>query len=260
MTYTDIIVEKKGPEAWLTLNKPHVYNAMGRQTLTDILAALEDTANDPAIAILVIRGAGNNFCTGMDVKEGISPGGPGADAFTQLADKVFKGLKKYEKITIAVVSGYCMAGGFELALCCDLIIAEEKCKIGDGHINLPGWVPNAGASVYLPRLIGPRKSKEMLLTGDLISGKEAERIGLANKAAPAEKLEQCVEEFVAKLSSKASIGLKNMKMLIDKGAECSIETALSLERATLKMMISTRDYQEAVAAMAKKRKPDNKAD
>jgi enoyl-CoA hydratase/carnithine racemase len=258
VTYTDIIVEKKGAAAWLTLNKPHVLNAMGRKTLTEILAALKDTAKDPAIMVLIIRGAGNTFCTGMDVKEGIAPGGPGAEEFTKLADSVFKGLKKYEKITIAMVNGYCMAGGFELALCCDFIIAEENCKIGDGHINLPGFVPNAGASVYLPRLIGTRKAKEILLTGDLISGKEAEKIGLANRAVPADKLEQTVEEIIAKLASKSPLGLKSMKMLIDKGIESSVATALSLERATLKMMVNSEDYQEAVSAMAKKQKPDYK--
>lgn len=259
MKYTDIIVEKKGPVAWLTLNKPRVYNAMGRQTLTEILAALEDTANDPAITVLVIRGAGNNFCTGMDVKEGISPGGPGAEEFTRLADKVFLGVKKYPKVTISVVKGYCMAGGLELALCCDLMIAEDNAKIGDGHIKLPGFVPNAGASVYLPRLIGVRKAKEILLTGDFISGKEAERIGLANRAAPAERLDQEVDELVGKLVTNSPLGLKYMKMLIDKGVECSIESALTLERTTLKMMVNTREYKEAVTAMARKRKPDPKS-
>jgi enoyl-CoA hydratase len=256
VTYTDIIVEKKGPAAWLTLNKPYVMNAMGCQTLNDILAALEDTANDPLIIVLVIRGAGDNFCTGMDRKEGISPGGPGAEEFTKLADSVFKGLKKYEKISIAMVNGYCMAGGFELALCCDFIIAAENCKIGDGHINLPGFVPNAGASVYLPRLIGTRKAKELLLTGDLISGREAERIGLANRAFPADKLEKSVEEIVTKFASKSPLGLKSMKMLIDKGVENNLEDALSLERDTLKKMVNSDDYREADSAMAKKRKPE----
>ena len=254
MEYIDIIFEKKGPVAWLTINKPHVRNAMGRRTLSEMVAALEDAAGDPAVKVLVFRGAGNTFCSGMDVKEGISPGGPGAEEFTQLADRFFHGVKKFAKITIAVVNGYCLAGGLELALCCDLVIADEDCKIGDGHINLPGWVPNAGASVYLPRLVGLRKAKELLLTGDFISGKEAERIGLVNRAVPAAKLEEVVEELTAKLAGKSAIGLRYMKMLIDKGAECSIDTALSLERTALKMIVNTAEYREAVAAMLKAKK------
>ena len=257
MTYTDIIIEKKGPVTWLTLNKPNVLNAMGRHTLIDILACLEDVADDSSV-VLVIRGAGNTFCTGMDTKEGISPGGPGAEEFTQLADKVFQGVKKFPKITISIVEGYCLAGGFELALCCDFIIAEENCKIGDGHINLPGFVPNAGASVYLPRLVGIRKAKELLLTGDLISGKEAERIGLANLSAPSYKIEQVVDDLIAKLVAKSPLGLKYMKLLVDKSAECSTETALALERTTLKMMVNTQDYKDAVSAIEKKRKQNSK--
>jgi enoyl-CoA hydratase/carnithine racemase len=231
---------------------------MGRRTLTEILTCLENAASDPSIVVLVIRGAGNTFCTGMDIKEGISPGGPGAEEFTQLADKVFQGIKKFPKITISVVEGYCMAGGFELALCCDFIIAEENCKIGDSHINLPGFVPNAGASVYLPRLIGIRKAKELLLTGSLISGKEAERIGLVNSAVPADKLEQVVDDLIAKLVTKSPLGLKYMKMLVDKGAEYSTEMALALERTTLKMIVNTQDYKDAVSAIEKKRKQNSK--
>jgi enoyl-CoA hydratase/carnithine racemase len=252
--YTDIVVQKKGPVAWLTLNKPHVRNAMGRQTLTEMVAALEDAANDPAIKVMVFRGAGNTFCSGMDTKEGIAPGGPGAEEFTQLADSFFHGVKKFAKITVSAINGYCLAGGLELALCCDFVIADEDCKIGDGHINLPGWVPNAGSSVYLPRLVGLRQAKEILLTGDFISGKEAERIGLVNRAVPAAKLEQAVEELTARLAGKSALGLRYMKMLIEKGMECSTETALSLERTALKMIINTTDYREAVAAMQKAKK------
>ncbi|OGO07036.1 MAG: hypothetical protein A2Y92_02865 [Chloroflexi bacterium RBG_13_57_8] len=258
MTYTDITFEKKGPAAWLTLNKPRVRNAMGRQTLREILACLEDADADPSIAVLVFKGAGNTFSTGMDIKEGISPGGPGAEEFTALADQVFQGVKKFPKITIAVVEGYCMAGGFELALGCDFIITEENCRIGDGHINLPGWVPNGGASVHLPRLVGIRKAKELLLTGDLISGREAERIGLANRTVPADKLGQAVDDFVSKLVAKSPLGLKYMKMLIDKGSECSTETALALERSTLKMIVNTPEYKEAAAAVERKRKHDSR--
>jgi enoyl-CoA hydratase/carnithine racemase len=256
--YTDTIIKNKGPVTWLTLNKPNVLNAMGRRTLKEILTCLEDATNDPSIVVMVIRGAGNTFCTGMDIKEGISPSGPGAEEFTQLADKVFQGIKKFPKITISVVEGYCMAGGFELALCCDFIIAEENCKIGDGHINLPGFVPNAGASVYLPRLVGIRKAKELLLTGNLISGKEAERIGLVNSAVPADKLQQVVDDLITKLVTKSPLGLKYMKMLVDKGAEYSTEMALALERTTLKMIVNTQDYKDAVSAIEKKRKQNSK--
>lgn len=255
MTYTDIIVRKTGPVAWLTLNKPHVMNALGKQTMTDINAALEDIEGDPAIIVIVIRGAGGNFCTGMDRREQALPVGPAAEETTQLADRVFKGIQKSSKITIAVVEGYCMAGGFEIVLGCDFIIAEENCKIGDGHISLPGFVPNGGSSVFLPRLIGTRKAKELLLTGKLIGGVEAEKIGLANTAVTADKLEQTVQELIDLLVDKSPIGLANMKMLINTTPECSEEEALTLERRTVQLMGKTEDFSESLAALTEKRKP-----
>jgi enoyl-CoA hydratase len=255
VTYTDIIVEKKGPAAWLTLNKPHVLNAMGAQTMTDISVGLEDIENDPDIIVIVFRGAGGNFCTGMDRREQALPTGPAAEETTRLADRVFKGIKKSTKITIAVVEGYCMAGGFEIILSCDFVIAEKNSKIGDGHISLPGFVPNGGSSVFLPRLIGTRKAKELLLTGKLISGTEAEKIGLANSAVTADKLDQTVRELVDSLVDKSPIGLAHMKMLVDTTPECSEEEALALERKTVQLMGKTEDFRESLAALTEKRKP-----
>ena len=119
--------------------------------------------------------------------------------FTELADKVFITLEKFPKVAIAMVQGVCMAGGIEIAEVCDFIIADENAKIGDGHIKT-GMVPNGGASIRMPRFIGMRKAKELLYTGALISGKEAERIGLINKAVSGDKLEQEVEDLIGKVN------------------------------------------------------------
>lgn len=255
MKYTDILVEKIGPVAWLTLNKPHVKNAMGKQTLIEILAALEDVGNESAIAVMVIKGAGGTFCSGMDLRERSGPNAPDAFEFNHLADRVFLGIEKFNKITIAVVNGYCMAGGLELAMGCDFIIVDENCKIGDGHMKLPGFVPNGGASIRLPRLIGVRKAKELLYTGDLISGKEAERIGLANYAVPADQLEQKTTELLARLTDKSPIGLEHMKLLVNASHDCSLETGFQLEHTAVKYLGKTEDVCEAMAAMKEKRKP-----
>jgi len=258
MAYTDIVVKKNGAVAWITFNKPHVKNAMGPQTLKDLLAALDDIGKEPAIAVVVIKGAGGTFCSGMDLREISGPTGPGAEEFTQLADKVFVGIETFKKVTIAMVNGYCMAGGFEIAMGCDFIIADENCRIGDGHIKLPGFVPNGGSSIRLPRLIGAQKAKELLFTGDLISGKEAERIGIANYAVPSDKLEQKVDELVAKLVDKSPLGLQYMKMLVNSSPECSLETGISMEHTAVKYLGKTEDALEAMTAMKEKRKPQFK--
>ena len=230
-------------------------NALGTQTLIDIRTALDDIEGDPDTIVTVIRGAGGNFCTGMDRREQTLPVGPAADETTILADRVFERIRKSAKITIAVVEGYCMAGGFEIILGCDFIIAEIHSKIGDGHINLSGFVPNGGSSVFLPRLIGTRKAKELLLTGKLISGTEAEKIGLVNTAVSADKLKQKVQDLIDLLVEKSPIGLANMKMLINTTPELSEEEALALERKTVQLMGETEDFKESLAALTEKRKP-----
>ncbi len=255
MAYTDIIVERKERAAWITLNKPAVKNAMGRQTLADLLSAFDEIRQEPLVAVTVIEGAGRNFCTGMDLREIPGPTGPGAEEFTRLADQVFLGIEKFNKVTVAVIRGYCLAGGLEIALGCDFVLAEENSRIGDGHINLPGFVPNGGASIRLPRLLGTRKAKELLLTGDIISGKEAERLGLVNTALPAEKLDTAVSALVAKLCEKSPLGLEYMKKLINASGECSLETGLLMERSTVKHLRATADCAEAEAARRDKRKP-----
>lgn len=258
MEYTDIIVEKKGPVAWLTLNKPHVKNALGKQTFIDILTALDDFEKDSAIMVVVVKGAGGTFCAGADFKE-ISQHITEKDTsyrteFTALADKTFNTLETFKKVTIAMINGVCMAGGIELAEVCDFIIADENVKVGDGHIRT-GLVPNGGASIRMPRLIGVRKAKELLYTGDLINGKEAERIGLINKAVPPEEFEQAVEELIAKLVDKPPLALQAMKMLVTRGLGSSIEAGTMLEHMTVEWLERTEDFKESMTAFAEKRKP-----
>lgn len=258
MKYTDIIVEKKGATAWLTLNKPHVKNAMGRQTFIDILEALDDFQKDPVIMVVVIKGAAGTFCAGVDLKEHsqrVATGDLSLKAeFSALADRVFNGLENFPKVTIAMVEGVCMAGGIEIAEVCDFIFADENCRIGDGHMKA-GIVPNAGASIRMPRNIGMRKAKELLYTGDLISGKEAEQIGLINKAVPADKLEPTVIELIAKLTDKPPLALQAMKMLVNHGLGCTVESGLQLERQTVNFLQETEDFKESMAAFGEKRKP-----
>ncbi|MBN2062993.1 MAG: enoyl-CoA hydratase/isomerase family protein [Deltaproteobacteria bacterium] len=255
MSFTDIIVEKKKKIVWITLNKPNVRNAMGKQTLIEIATAIEGAEKDPDAIAVVVRGAGNTFCSGMDTRENPQPDGQNVSEFTVLADRMFLSIAKMKKVSIAVVEGYCMAGGFELALVCDLIFADENCRMGDGHINLPGFVPNGGSSIRLPRLIGKRKAKEILFTGELISGKEAERIGLVNRAFPSEDLQKSVEGFVSRLADKSPIGLEYMKKLIDRSTECTLEAGLIMERMAVNYLGGTEDRKEAMAAFKEKRAP-----
>ncbi len=255
MNYTDIIVEKKGPAVWVTLNKPQRKNALGKQTFLELSALLDDIERDPIVVALVIKGAGDSFCSGIDLKDAAGSADP-ADrlAFKRLSEGVFARIEKLSKVIIAMMHGYVMAGGLELAMLCDIRIADENSKIGDGHIRT-GLIPNGGGSQRLPRLIGTGKAKELLYTGELIDGKEAERIGLVNKAVPADKLEETVEAFTAKLADKPPLALAAMKTVVNRGMESSMESALALEAQVVRGLEATEDFKESMAAFMEKRKP-----
>jgi enoyl-CoA hydratase len=256
MVYQDIIFEIKGNVAWITFNKPAVKNAMGKQTLIELAAAMEEISQKPFIAAAVIRGAGGTFCSGMDLRDLTGgPTGPGAAEFTSLADKAFIGVETCRKVLIAVIEGYCLAGGFEIALGCDFIIADENAKIADGHIKTPGFVPNGGASIRLAKLIGMQKAKEMLFTGDMISGKEAERIGLAGWAVPSNQLNSTLESLLNRLTDKSPIGLEHMKELVKTSYRHDMLSGLPVEHAAVQKMGNTQDHLEALAAAKEKRKP-----
>jgi enoyl-CoA hydratase len=256
MTDAEVIVEKKETVAWITLNKPEVKNAMGKRTLLELLSALEDVNREPRICVVVLRGAGDSFCSGMDWREIPGPFGPEAAEFTALADKVFISVEQLKKISVAVIQGYCLAGGLEIALGCDFIIAEENSKIGDGHINLPGFIPSGGASCRLPQLIGIKKAKQLLFTGELLSGKEAQQIGLVDFSAPASNLSRTTDNLIAKLSDKSPIGLAYMKALVNESHQLDFETALNREHAYMEIIGQTEDFREAMAARREKRKPN----
>lgn len=255
MAYTDIIVERKEPAVWITMNKPQRKNAMGLQTLLDLWAVMEEIERDVKVVAVVIKGAGDAFCSGMDLKDAQTrPDPQDTLAFKRLADRVFDRIENLNKVTIAMIHGIAMAGGLELAMLCDFMIVDEAARIGDGHIRT-GLVPNGGASQRLPRQIGLRKAKELLYTGEFISGTEAERIGLANRAVPADKLQETVESFIAKLADKPPLSLAAMKVIVNRGLEASLDSGLQFEAQVVRGLSSTEDTKEALAAFAQKRKP-----
>jgi enoyl-CoA hydratase/carnithine racemase len=204
---------------------------------------------------IVFKGSSDAFSAGVDLKDaGGSPDPLARAEFKRLSEGVFKRIGNFNKILIAMINGICMAGGLELALRCDIRVVDENVKIGDGHIRT-GLIPNGGGSQLIPRIIGIAKAKELLLTGELISGKEAERIGLVNRAVPADKLEETVNEFLNKFADKPPLALGAMKYAIDRGMEASLESGLLLETQTVKVLEGTEDLKEALAAFREKRKP-----
>lgn len=255
MDLTTISYDKKENVAWITLNQPDVLNAQNETLLSELNSALEQANEDDEAYIIVLTGAGDRaFSAGGDIREFIhwSP----IDHI-----KKFKGVKRaYELIreipkpVIAMVNGLALGGGCELAMACDIIIASENARFGQPEINV-GVIPGGGGTQMLPRLIGEKKAKELIFTGEFISAEEALRLGLVNRVVPKEKLRAAVEELIRKLKSKSPAILRLAKLSINKSLETPLSVGLACEMDFFAMCCGTEDQKEGARAFLEKRKP-----
>ena len=188
-TYETIGLERAGEVALLTLARPQRLNAINRQMLGELQEALDEVERDDALRVLMVKGAGGNFSSGFDLKEQMEARPSGEQAWREILDRDFAGIMRFwhlRKPTIAAVEGYCLAGGCELALCCDITIAAEDAIFGEPELKFGAGI----VVMMLPWLVGPKRAKEIILTGaDRIPAQDAARIGLINRVVPAERLE-----------------------------------------------------------------------
>ena len=257
MSYETILFEKKGAVAKITLNRPQALNAMNDVMFREIGQALEDSEEDNNIRVVVITGNGRAFCSGVDLKfarEKLTSQKAKED-FYRLGNRVkMRRIEEMSKPVIAAVNGFALAGGFEIVLACDLAIAAEDATIGDQHMNY-GLFGAGGSPYRLPLLVGIRKAKELIFTGKWISGKEAERIGLVNRAVPADQLESAVDEMVAQLADKSPVAMRISKAYINRTAFIDADSRLELLIMSALVLGASEDSQEGMRAFAEKRKP-----
>jgi enoyl-CoA hydratase/carnithine racemase len=257
MNFESIVFEKKDGVARITLNRPEAFNAMNRKMIEEIAHALVDAEKDEAARVVVLTGKGKAFCTGMDlkfVKEELGSLSAQQEFFRSTNKALINAIENLSKPVLAAVNGYALAGGFELMLACDLVIATEDALLGDQHINY-GLVGPGGSTQTTPRLIGIRKAKELIFTGDKITGKEAESIGLVNRAVPAEELEGATDEMASKIAEKSPVALKIAKALINRSPEMNRQTSAELEVMSAIVNATSEDYMEGIKAFNEKRKP-----
>ncbi|MFC2039493.1 enoyl-CoA hydratase/isomerase family protein [Chloroflexota bacterium] len=228
MDITRIRYEKKDGVARVILNRPEALNSVDGQTILELEGAFEDIEYDPEVKAAVLTGAGRAFSTGLDLKYGGSCSVGEWARFIRNFHGVCNGIEDCSKPVIAAINGFCLAGGLELAMACDILIADEKAQISDHHANI-GGVPGGGGSQRLPRIVGVKKAKELILTGKWLTGLEAERVGLVNQAAPAGKLEEAVWEMTRHLVDKKQSSQRAIKYLINQGMRADIRTGLRLE-------------------------------
>jgi enoyl-CoA hydratase/carnithine racemase len=257
MRYETIIYQKKDAVAKITLNRPKALNSLTRTMLMEIGKALEDSEKDNAIRVVVITGSGKAFCTGVDLKfakEELTTSQAEQDFFRLGNEFMLRRIEKMPKPVIAAINGYAMAGGFEILSVADLVIASEDAVIGDRHMKL-GLLAAGGAYYRVPLLIGIRKAKELIFTGKTLTGKEAEQIGLVNRAVPPGELESTVDALAAELAELSPVAMRISKALINETMLVDIEARLELILMSSLVGANSEDRNEGIKAFNEKRKP-----
>src|SRR3954465_7934860 len=238
--------EVAGGVATLWLNRPEVKNCVNWDLLMQLGAALDRAEDDDDVRVVLIRGRGHTFCAGADLNMLDSEflGTTNASVkIAQVSARTYDHAFNLTKPTISVVEGHAVAGGFELLISCDFCIAADDAKIGDFHIRR-ALFGGAGPIYRLPRYIGIRKTKELLFTGKLLSGRQAQEWGLANVSAPAEELEQAIADFVAPMKDKGAVTMGTPKPGGDRGPDGHPETLIALESLTCHVPHQSDDARE----------------
>ena len=229
MKFENLIYKEMDQVAWITLNRPDVMNALSMKLSEEIVAAIEIVRQSTKLKFLVIKGEGDNFCVGDDIKEMIKWGN--ANDITRRVryyQNMANQLEELDKITIAAVDGYAVGGGLEITMVCDFVIATERSKWGMPEVDVgitPGW----GGTTRLSRLIGRRRAKEINLIGALHSGEKAVEWNLWNRVVPNDQLDNEVELLLDVLKSKNQQGMRQLKFIINRGVECDLYTAQGFE-------------------------------
>lgn len=259
MEFENIIYEQEGGIARLTINRPEKRNALNKAVRQEIRTVIAEIERDKAIRVAVITGAGSKaFCAGADLvqfKEA-TPLEIEARGFC-LGQQLYNDIENLRVPTIAMVNGYALGGGCELAMACDIRVASENARFGQTEINV-GIMPGGGGTQRLPRLVGWGKAKELMYTGRIIGAAEAEKIGLVDKMVPADDLERTVMELANNIVSKSPIIIELIKKTINRGMYSDLAAALDYEKANFSLCFATEDRVEGITAFLEKRKAEFK--
>jgi enoyl-CoA hydratase len=253
-TYEFLLLEKRDRVAIITINRPDKLNALNIKIREEGAVLLDELRNDPAVGVVVFTGAGNkSFIAGADISEFA-----GRTAITQrdvmMSRSLFTTVDSFPKPVIAMINGFCLGGGCELALACDIRIASENASFGQPEIKL-GIIPGGGGTQRLTRLVGEGKAMEMILGGEFIDAQTALSIGLVNHVVPQDQLEAKTMEIAKRIATKSPIALQMAKEAVKLASRSNIDEGLRREVDLFALCFSTEDKDEGVSAFLEKRAP-----
>jgi enoyl-CoA hydratase/carnithine racemase len=249
-----VLFEKKGPVAYVTINRPERLNACDFETYNRLSQIWREFGADPSLRVAIFTGAGERaFCAGSDIK---------ANYVTRpdekLLDAPYPVMFELNKPIIAAINGHANGGGLEQALCCDIRVAADHAEFGLGEVRL-GWLPGGGGTQRLPRIIPLGRALEMLYTGNRIGAEDALRLGLVDHVVPMSRLISKCEEIAAEICKSAPLGVQKIKEAVRRGLDLPMPDALRLERELYEWLQTTEDAREGALAFAEKRAPRWKA-
>jgi enoyl-CoA hydratase/carnithine racemase len=257
LEYTNIKLEKEKSLATIRLNRPDALNALNPELLDELSTAIDDVGQDETIKALALRGEGRAFCAGADLTylEAAFDDQAELTAYLQRLNSCLFQLEELLVPVIAVIHGFALAGGLELALACDLAIASEDARIGDQHVNF-GLMPGGGSTQRLPRRIGMQRAMELLTTGRWLSGTQAKEWGLVLEAVPSDELDHKLDELVTPLRAKSRAGLGWIKSVAKRGQNMGLRDGVALEIMAFTQYVATSTHpREGIQAFKEKRQP-----
>ncbi len=251
-----ILLERAGPVATLVINRPDKLNAFTNEMLVAARERLVECDDDRDVRVVVIRGAGDRaFCTGADLAQ-LADSGP-FDVRESNRDwiELFHTIESIRQPVIASVHGHCIAGGTELTLCCDLVVAADDAQFGLAEARV-GVLPGAGAAVRITRWVGRAIAKEMLMLGDPWPASEAHRVGLVNRIVPRGDLVPATEELATALAARSPLALAAAKRAVNVGGEMDLDRGIEYVLQEFALLFAAGDQEEGMRAFLEKRAPD----
>jgi|SRR6516164_9848437 len=258
MAFDNLLVERDGAVATITINRAHVLNALNSHTLEELRRVFLEVQGDGSARVAILTGAGEkSFVAGADIKELAVLTPTGGRDHALRGQQVFDLIEHLGKPVIAAINGYALGGGCELAMACTLRIAAETAKLGQPEITL-GLIPGYAGTQRLPRLVGKGKAMEMILTGSPISASEALRVGLVNRVVPAGELMAEARKLADHLAKSAPVAMTYVISALNRGADMPFAAACQYEATLFGLVAATEDMREGTAAFLEKRRAEFK--
>ena len=252
-TLENVLYEKTGAIAYVTVNRPKVLNALNMATMEELRAAFHDIKNDTSIRVVILTGAGEKaFIAGADISELAQQGAVTGKEYTHRGQSVLNLIENLGKPVIACINGFALGGGCETAMACTIRIAAENARFGQPEVKL-GLLPGGGGTQRLPRLVGKGRALQLILSGETINASEAYRIGLVNEVVPAVDLIARAEAILKQIFANAPVAVRYSIEAVNKGLETSQAEGLALEASFFGLCAATEDKKEGTSAFLEKR-------